>query len=176
MLACCAHARSPVAQPGPTVRPGQGLFRCDRGFAVWAYTVSHSQLLLRARTAGGHSDRQTRIDVLFKPVTAVKVRTEYRDGLLIRCATTDERAQILADTGLAATNLRVFVLPTSDGLDHVVAMAVGWCEDEQEDHEPSSLAFFVPATDPTRVLPTPDPVPWSTLQASWGVNDELKDV
>ncbi|MDW5327135.1 hypothetical protein [Plantactinospora sp. KLBMP9567] len=144
--------------------PGRELFRCSRQFAVWAYTVSHSQLLLRARTTGTDGGRQTRIDVLFKPVEAVKTRMEYRDGLVIRCATTDERDRILADAGLAGTNFRVFVLPTSDGIDHVVVMGVGWCEDEQEDREPSSLAFFVPATDPTRVLPTPEPVPWSTLQ------------
>ncbi len=144
--------------------PGRELFRCGRQFAVWAYTVSHSQLLLRARTTGTDGPRQTRIDVLFKPVEAVKTRMEYRDGLVIRCATTDERDRILADAGLAGTNFRVFVLPTSDGIDHVVAMGVGWCEDEQEDREPSSLAFFVPAADPTRVLPTPEPVPWSTLQ------------
>jgi hypothetical protein len=33
--------------------PGQRLFQSDRGFAVWAYTVSHSQLLLRTRAADG---------------------------------------------------------------------------------------------------------------------------
>jgi hypothetical protein len=62
--------------------PGREVFRSERSFAVWAYTVSHSQLLLRTRTAGG----QPRIDVLFKPVEAMKIRTDF-DGLVIRCAT-----------------------------------------------------------------------------------------
>jgi hypothetical protein len=149
--------------------PGKELFRCDRGFAVWAYTVSHSQLLLRARTTGADGRRHTRIDVLFKPVKAMKTRMEYRDGLVIRCASADERDRILADVGPGRTNYRVFVLPTPDGLDHVVAGGVGWCEDEQEDHEPSSLAFFVPATDPIRLLPTPDAVSRSTLHAPQSV-------
>ncbi|ASW57210.1 hypothetical protein CIK06_28330 [Plantactinospora sp. KBS50] len=115
--------------------PGRELFRCDRQFAVWAYTISHSQLVLRARTTGTDGHRPTRIDVLFKPVEAMKTRMEYRDGLVIRCATTDERDRILADAGLVGTNFRVFVLPTPDGLDHVVTMGVGWCEDEREDRE-----------------------------------------
>jgi hypothetical protein len=43
--------------------PGRQLFHSERDFAVWAYTVSHSQLLLRTRTADGRS----RIDILFNP-------------------------------------------------------------------------------------------------------------
>jgi hypothetical protein len=36
--------------------PGRELFRSERDFSVWAYTVSHSQLLLlRARATDGHS-------------------------------------------------------------------------------------------------------------------------
>lgn len=52
---------------------GAEIFRSERSFALWAFTVSHSQLLLRTRTAGGGS----RIDVLFKPVEAMKVRADY---------------------------------------------------------------------------------------------------
>jgi hypothetical protein len=47
--------------------PGRELFRCARGFAIWAYTISYSQLLLRARTTEADGRQQTRIDVLFKP-------------------------------------------------------------------------------------------------------------
>ena len=100
--------------------PGQQLFRSKRSFAVWAYTVSHSQLLLRTRTADGRS----RIDILFKPVEAMKVRTDY-DGLTIRCATPEERDQVLAATGHTGRHHRVLMLETAYGLDYVVTGAVG---------------------------------------------------
>lgn len=113
---------------------GQEIFRSEREFAVWAYTVSHGQLLLRATG-------RPRIDVLFKNVSAMKVRAEY-DGLVIRCATEDESER---------PGERLLVLGDSD---YVVAGAVGWREDDGRDNEPSSLAFFPPAADPHRVLPT----------------------
>jgi hypothetical protein len=128
--------------------PGRELFRSVRSFAVWAYTVSHSQLLLRTRTADG----QSRIDVLFKPVKAMKVRTDY-DGLAIRCATVHEREQILEDIGRSGWMLRVLMLQTVGGLDYVVTTAVGWREDHREDRDPSSIAFFPPGSDPARILP-----------------------
>jgi len=128
--------------------PGQPLFRSDRRFAVWAYTVSHSQLLLRA----GAADGQFRIDILFKPVEAMKVRTNY-DGLTIRCATTGEHDRILAATGQTGAGLRVLVLETAGDIDYVVTGAVGWKEDHGQDRDPSALAFFPPGTDPGRILP-----------------------
>ncbi|GLZ13766.1 hypothetical protein Acsp04_40010 [Actinomadura sp. NBRC 104425] len=45
--------------------PGAELFRCGRVFTAWAYTVSHSQLLLRTRTAWRGGRRQSRIDVVY---------------------------------------------------------------------------------------------------------------
>jgi hypothetical protein len=129
--------------------PGQPLFRSDRSFAVWAYTVSHSQLLLRA----GADDGQARIDILFKPVEAMKVRTNY-DGLTIRCATTDEHDQILVASGQTGARLRVLILETAGEMDYVVTGAVGWKEDDGHDRDPSTLAFFPPGTDPGRILPT----------------------
>jgi hypothetical protein len=135
---------------------GRRLFRSERSFAVWAYTVSHSQLLLRTRTGGERS----RIDVLFKPVEAMKVRTDY-EGLTIRCATAGEQDHILAAIGPVGPAPRVLILETADRMDYVVAGAVGWKQDDREDHDPSALAFFPPGTDPSRVLPvagtsTPD--------------------
>lgn len=131
---------------------GQQLFRSDRRFAVWAYTVSHSQLLLRSRTGDGRS----RIDIVFKPVEALKVRTEY-DGLTIWCARAEERERILAGSALAGRALRILMLETAGGLtgdlDYVVTGAVGWREDDGRDNEPSALASFAPATGPARVLP-----------------------
>ncbi|MFU8873577.1 hypothetical protein [Micromonospora sp. SL4-19] len=128
--------------------PGEEIFRSEREFSVWAYTVSHSQLLLRARVAGG----QPRLDVLFKPVEAVKIRTDY-EGLAIRCATFEERHRILSDLGQIGSRSRVLMLVSGGGSDYVISSAVGWKEDHGDDRDPSSLAFFPPGTDPKRILP-----------------------
>jgi hypothetical protein len=133
--------------------PGAEIFRCNRRFSVWAYSVSHSQLLLRARTVVPGGGRQSRIDVLFKPVRVMKTCMDY-ETLVIRCATDDERELLAGATGPKGTNYHVFVLETPTGLDYVIAGAVGWKEDDEDDYQPSSLAYFPPATNPDRVLPT----------------------
>ncbi|MEV4347630.1 hypothetical protein AB0J83_24510 [Actinoplanes sp. NPDC049596] len=126
--------------------PGGKLFRSERRFSVWAYSVSHSQLLLRATRSGD----ERRIDLLFKPVEAVKTRMDY-DGLVVRCATAGEREFVLRETGAAAHN-RVFFLETDDACDYVVASAMGWQADDLGDRDPSALASFPPASDPARLL------------------------
>ncbi|MFE0377901.1 hypothetical protein ACFW1M_20470 [Streptomyces inhibens] len=129
--------------------PGQELFRSDRRFQVWVYSVSHSQLLLRSELA----ENAPRIDVLFKPVEAVRTGMFY-DGLVIRCATAEEHARILAETGRVGRSDRVHILETSDGrADYVVSAAVGWAYDDEDVRAPSRLAFFPPASDPVRILP-----------------------
>ncbi|MFD5780522.1 hypothetical protein [Streptomyces sp. NPDC126933] len=130
--------------------PGRVLFRSDRAFKVWAYSLSHSQLLLRSAPVDGGP----RIDVLFKPVEAIRTGMVY-DGLVIRCATDEERARIVADTGKSGRNKRVHFLETSDGrTDYVISGAVGWATDNEDPRAPSRLASFAPATDPARILPT----------------------
>jgi len=134
--------------------PGRHLFQSQRSFAIWAYTVSHSQLLLRTRTADGRS----RIDVLFKPVAAMKIRANYR-GLSIRSATADEYDQIMAQAGLTPSrDHRVLLLESSGEPDYVITGAVGWREDDRADNDPSALATLPPGTDPNRILhhPVPD--------------------
>jgi hypothetical protein len=126
---------------------GQEIFRSEREFTVWAFTVSHGQLLLRA----GPIDGQPRIDILFKPVEAMKLRAGYA-GLVVRCATVAEHERVLASTGLAGQALRVLVIETATEFDYVVAGAVGWREDGGRDNDPSSLAFFPPGSDPNRIL------------------------
>lgn len=127
--------------------PGQEIFRSGRTFSVWAFTVSHSQLLLRARAAAG----QSRIDVLFKPVEAMKLRAVY-DGLVVRCGTDAERDGVLAPTGLGGKGLQVLVIEMTAGFDYVVTGAVGLREDNGRDNDPSSPAFFPPGSDPNRIL------------------------
>ena len=143
--------------------PGEQLFRSERRFAVWAYALSHSQLLLRARTTTTNGRRQSRIDLLFKPVDAMKTRMDY-DGLTVRCATAEEHEHILHDIDRTDRHNRVFIIESANTLDYVVAAGMGWQEDDQEDRDPSALAFFVGATDPTRLLPSDLPTSWSAIQ------------
>jgi len=124
-------------------RPGRELFRSERSFALWAYTVSHSQLLLRTRTVPG----QRRIDVLFKPVESMKIRADY-DGLVIRCATPAECQEIFAGPGS-----RLLILESAGQSDYVITGAFGWRQDDGGDHEASALAYFPPGSDPARILP-----------------------
>lgn len=145
--------------------PGRELFRSERRFSVWAYTVSHSQLLLRASRPSGSSDVSTQIDLLFKSVDAVKLQMDYA-GLMVRCATGEEQERITQENGLGAGVAQVFVIESGSTLGHVVSGAVGWREDEQVYYDPSTLAFFPPGTDPTRILPTDAKVPWSTTYAA----------
>ncbi|MDR7320852.1 MULTISPECIES: hypothetical protein [Catenuloplanes] len=145
--------------------PGRELFRSERDFSVWAYTVSHGQLLLRSGWPSDAGAHPTRIDLLFKPVQAVKSRMNH-SGLVVRCATDEEHERIIRDSGLKPVAVRVFVIESGDALDYVVSGAVGWQEDDQAANAPSALAFFAPATDPTRILPTDVDVPWSSTQAA----------
>jgi hypothetical protein len=127
--------------------PGRTNFESDRQFSLWAYTVSNSQLLFRSRTEGG-----SRIDLLFKPVDAMKVRCDYH-GLVVRCASDDQRRRVLAGVALSGGRPRVLALHGGPDLDYVVAAAVGWLEDNGDERDPSRLAGFAPATDSTHVLP-----------------------
>ncbi|WP_212824836.1 hypothetical protein [Polymorphospora rubra] len=91
--------------------PGKELFRSERRFVVWAYALSHSQLLLRADQASHDRHRQSRIDLLFKPVDAMKTRMDY-DGLAVRCASTEEHERILRETGHPAAHNTTRLLPS----------------------------------------------------------------
>lgn len=130
--------------------PGRELFGSDRRFKVWVYSVGHSQLLLRSELA----ENAPRIDVLFKPVEAMQTGMIY-DGLVIRCATAEERARITADTGRFGRSDRVHMPESADDrTDYVISAAVGWATDDDDVRAPSRLASFAPAGDPTRILPT----------------------
>jgi hypothetical protein len=106
--------------------PGAELFRSDRTFQLTAYSATHSQLLLSSRfEAGG-----TMIEVLFKPVEAVRVQECYR-GLVIACATAAEAAAIgagISDYGYRASSARTYVLRSQGVEGYVVCPAVGWRE------------------------------------------------
>lgn len=108
--------------------PGTEIFRSEREFVLWAYSVSHGQLLLRSAADGDH---ETTIDLLFKPIEAVKIGGGY-DGLAIRCATAEEAERIDDPPGP-----RVFLLESRDRTDYVTGAAVGWHEGVLDHTRPS---------------------------------------
>lgn len=109
------------------LKPGAVLFRSNRRFSMEAYSASHGQLLLRSNPVDDEYD--TTIDLLFKPVDAVKIRDGYA-GLVVRCATTPEADSIIVSMpGVRADRGdRVFMLESQGRSDYVISMAVGWRE------------------------------------------------
>ncbi|GAA2305193.1 hypothetical protein GCM10010149_63710 [Nonomuraea roseoviolacea subsp. roseoviolacea] len=144
------HARTWLHAPDQFL-PGAELFRSNRNFVVWAYTVSHSQLLLRTRPTYGGGERQSRIDIVFKPVEAMKLRMVY-NGLVVRCAMQGEIDRIHAEHTGIDRKARCLMLEAAEEQDYVVTYAVGWMEDMGTERDPSPLAGFAPGTDPNRIL------------------------
>lgn len=100
-------------------------------FQWWSYSASHGQLLLRSTKS---TKRPTQIDVLFKNVSAVKLRTVMED---LEVLETDADPENLArDERVPVT----FFLVRSQGYEgHVVAGAVARDEGDHEYHENSPL-------------------------------------
>ncbi|MEU6205841.1 hypothetical protein ABZ814_19935 [Micromonospora musae] len=143
-------------------RPGVELFRSERHFALWSYSATHGQLLLRADSMPGSADRlPTTVEVLFKPVEAVRMQSDYR-GLVIRCATNEEAALIEQEIGGHRAGPAHTLILESEGVSgHVVTLAAGWREGELSRLQPSLFNTFSPY----------DPV-WPTKPLS-GVGGEL---
>jgi hypothetical protein len=90
----------------------------DRTFQLWAFTVSHGQLLLRSPKGDGGA---TRVDVLFKPVRRMNLPVRM-DGL---------RVEALEDGR--------FRLSGSGWEGEVLAGSVAAAEDELDFNDPSPL-------------------------------------
>ncbi|MEU4778777.1 hypothetical protein [Micromonospora sp. NPDC023633] len=126
-------------------RPGAELFRNERHFVLWSYSATHGQLLLRADHLPGKHDRlPTTVEVLFKPIEAVRMQGAYR-GLTIRCATADEATRIERDVaGRLSPEARVLILESEGVTGHVVTLAVGWSEGVLSYLQPSLFNTFSP--------------------------------
>ncbi|MEU4772996.1 hypothetical protein [Micromonospora sp. NPDC023644] len=128
-------------------RPGAELFRSERLFALWSYSATHGQLLLRADLMpDGGRHLPTTVEVLFNPVDAVQIQAAYR-GLVIRCATEEEAARIhggIPDDDHRSEGARVLVLASEGVTGYVVTGNVGWCEGELSYLQPSFFNTFSP--------------------------------
>jgi hypothetical protein len=108
------------------------LYRSERYFKVWQYTVSHRRLLLRSTRDNPPS---TRIDVHFGGIGLMLLRPFY-EGLVIREGTADECAQLTSEYGVEVNPGYLFVL--GGGLSSfVVSGRPQWHEDEGEMDDPS---------------------------------------
>lgn len=94
-------------------------FKSDREFHLMTFVIGHSQTLL----VSIDTTSQTRTEILFRGVAAVKLRRRY-NGLVIRPAEPDELIRLVTETGVAdALNRRGWFLESDNVTDYVVAGA-----------------------------------------------------
>jgi hypothetical protein len=120
---------------------GEVVFEWQREFALWGYSGSHNVMLFRSAKSDPDQDGPTtRIDLVFKPVQALSVRTRYQ-SLTVRVATAERTDQVLGPLRGAWPEQCVLELVGEDGIsDHIVCTAVGCHEDDGENWEPSVFA------------------------------------
>ncbi len=102
--------------------PGTVVFGWEREFTLWGYTASHSVVLFRSPKA--ENGPRTRIDLVFKPVRELQIRTRY-PALSVRVAAPGV-LELLGPDGIA---------------DRISCLAVGCHEDDGEFWEPSPFAI-----------------------------------
>ena len=108
----------------------QVLFAYRGIFQWWSYTASHGQLLLRSTKS---AERPTQVDVLFKNVSAVNLRTVMQDLELVETDTDPENLV------RAETPVRFFVVRSRGHQGFIVAGAVVRDEGDHEYYEQSPL-------------------------------------
>ena len=115
-------------------------FSSPRSFRLWSYRVGQGLLLLRSVKS---AEDTTRIDVLLKSVTAMKLPQSF-GTLLVRDPSAEEDAQIRASLGtLANAKQQVFVVEGGPFTGWVLASAVVHAEDEGSWLDPSSLGSHI---------------------------------
>lgn len=129
----------------------------DRGFQMWFYDASHSQLLLRSSSRG--NPRKKRLEVYFKAVDRICIPTSMA-SLSIALGDPGD----LADpppAELLTLGRKLYVLRGKGFIGYVVAGYVGWTEDDLSYNDPSSLLDVGIASSElaglSRRRPTPRP-------------------
>lgn len=108
----------------------------DRSFQLWAYTVSHAQLLLRSNKTDRHPRR---LEILFRDVASIDLPTRM-EGLEVAAATPEQAAPIRSRLGEARVGYRtVYVLRSGGHTGYVVAGLLTAHEDDGSYYTPSSL-------------------------------------
>ncbi|MFH9614564.1 hypothetical protein ACH4MM_12680 [Streptomyces pratensis] len=116
------------------------LFRSDRQFKVWQYSVGHRRLLLRSPRA---RPLATRIEVYFACVGLMLLRPAYH-GLAVRRATDEESRTVIGDHGIELEEgAYVFALGENLSSGFVVSAPPQWHEDEGGVDDPSWFGHMV---------------------------------
>lgn len=114
------------------------LYRSDRHFKVWQYTVSHRRLLLRSTR---DKPPETRIDVHFGAVSFMLL-CPYYDGLIIREGSDKECQWIINEYGAEVKSGYLFVLGRGFS-SFVVSGKPQWHEDDGGSKDPSWFGHMI---------------------------------
>lgn len=109
----------------------------DRRFELWSYQVAHGVLLLRSNIGPGV---ETRIDLMFRGVTVLKLRDGYRD-LAVDLIPMDRVEEELGDDHVALED-GMFAFSIATGgkkCGYVVAGSLYLAEDDMDYGEPSAI-------------------------------------
>jgi hypothetical protein len=116
------------------------LVRFERPFQVWAYTVSHRQLLLRSPKS---AELPTRVDILFKDVRAMTLHPHI-STVRLELASDAEAAELSSHLKLTNVRTNIYVI-AHEPLMLVAAGIATWHEDAGEYFDQS---YFDPLTAP----------------------------
>lgn len=105
------------------------LFSSDRRFQFWFYAVSHSVLLIRS--AKEDSADGTRLDLLFKPVDEMNLRSTF-NGLRVSA---HEQVPSRGLNSFGSDTPTTFQIETDGYSGHIVAYTFTFNEDEGEYYE-----------------------------------------
>jgi hypothetical protein len=114
------------------------LYESDRLFSIYGYAMSHGLLLLRSGKS--NETPSTRVDILFRDVRAVEIRTSFKG---IRIEEVDD-PQVLNNQGsnpgeMIEPGNKIYSLTSSEWSGFVVAGIVSFTEDDGSLFGPSSL-------------------------------------
>ena len=112
------------------------LFKSPRSFKMWRYNVSHRQLLLRSTK---ENDTPTRVDILFKDVTAIKLHTELLGLTILKISPAEVDSIPEELKGLISDRKTLFSIESARCAGYVLAGLMEQAEDTGEYDEPSYL-------------------------------------
>jgi hypothetical protein len=119
------------------------VFESPRPFQQWRWNVGHSELLLRSNKDASNS---TRIEILFKPVDALKIRA-LMNGLRIVEVDDSEAEAIRLDAALDEKSMpaisrqsRIYAVESGVFRGYIVAAVIFVHEDDLEYYAPTPFS------------------------------------
>jgi hypothetical protein len=115
------------------------VFESQRRFQQWRWSVGHSELLLRSNK---DTSNPTRIEILFKPVVALKIRA-HMEGLRIVELDDSDAEAIKLDAALdekSSCSSKIYALESGVFRGYIVAAVMVVHEDDLEYYEPTPFS------------------------------------